>query len=213
MPVRILELVASQSMRTGASYAILKKLHDKATRIFSQSQATDRSVSSPSSDDFVNSEDELEIFAGHTKVRMSKFISSMGRRRKRGMGPGQGNRTDSLGGGSGSEGYSSGGTIGTTELGHPLTSSPSPQDEVSAAYGENPFTQSMFATMVPGSGGITFTDYNVQGSDFEGMDWIIPETSSMSMAGESGMDAQWLSFMQNEGILDDNGNLNTNSLT
>ncbi|KAK7053433.1 hypothetical protein VNI00_004059 [Paramarasmius palmivorus] len=212
LAVKIFELLSAQSCRTLAAYTILKRLHDKATRIFSQSHGTSQGdASTPSVDDTVDSGDELQTFAGFTKVRISKSMSSK-KRRSKGNGPEKSGRTGSW---AESDQYSSssGSTVGVTGYGRPTGSSPSPQDEISAAYGQDPFAQSIFATTIPGSGDIPFSDYNINNTEYEVMDWTMPETSSMSMAGESGMDAQWLSFMQNEGILDGNGNLNTNTFT
>ncbi|KAG7098726.1 hypothetical protein E1B28_000639 [Marasmius oreades] len=204
LTVEMFSMMHECSSRARAAHTILKKFHDKAGRTFSLTKGQGQTQAVEDLGDFgIPLDDELEIFAGYTKLRMSKTLSG---RTPDGMScspnkDGAGSKSESLGeSGSKVRGVSS-----------------SPQDEILATYGGDPFTLSMFSTAghvqqcepveAPAMGVYPESDTNMGG-------WspMFPtSTAEMSMAGDSGMEAQWLMFMQSEGILDGNGYLNTST--
>ncbi|KAL0579153.1 hypothetical protein V5O48_002834 [Marasmius crinis-equi] len=195
--VEIFSGIIDSSTRARAAHDILKKLQDKATKIFSETQGQGQGQGQQETGETLD--DELEIFGGYTKVRTSPAP-----RRDRDR-----DRTRASASAS------------------PPAETPSPSlayREVSQTYGGDPFALSMFSTMGPAPEPPQLQpqpDYQNSlqvhpqqqqqvpepGYEYDmGMDWDVPRSS---MAGDSGMDAQWFSFMQNEGILDGYGNLNT----
>ncbi|KAF9263295.1 hypothetical protein L218DRAFT_1077293 [Marasmius fiardii PR-910] len=207
LTVEIFSMVYECSTRTRAAYTILKNFHDKAARTFSHSQGQQGLAQNMEEfgDAGIAPDDELEIFAGYTKLRMSKTFS--------GCSPSSMSGSTSSSGRSRSEPLHDSGS----KVGGGVVSSP--QDEISATYGGDPFAMSMFSTIGPDQQQQQLIEvptmgvYPESGMNLDGWSSMFPtSTAEMSMAGDSAMDAQWLMFMQNEGILDGNGNLKTTTL-
>ncbi|KAL0072372.1 hypothetical protein AAF712_000135 [Marasmius tenuissimus] len=233
--------ISDSSSRANAAHNILKELHDKATRILNQArgrEVVDRG-SNETHDSRGASDNDLEIFAGYTKVRMSK---SRGK---------QSHRGDSF-----PTSASPQPEIGhRAELGRSFGHAPgiafssSSRPELSAAYISDPFASSSSTTTGPkasevstGSGSQEHQSY-LQMPSMHGhaaydyceiehrtpprsgledaphmVDWEgqppqgneFPSTLEV-MAGGSGINAPWLTFMQEEGFMDPYGNLNPNA--
>ncbi|KAL0069011.1 hypothetical protein AAF712_004004 [Marasmius tenuissimus] len=160
---------------------------------------------SETSDSRVTLHDDLEMFAGYTKVRMNKG--------------GAGTPTDPshvLSASASPQPAMIGdkGSVGSGSS--PVTTSSKPSHEVSATDGGSSFASPAFATI------LRYTP--VLGYDYQqpyqsvshnhppdagiGHEWAappgtapVPAPADVLTAGDSGMDLQWLTFIQNEGIL------------
>ncbi|KAJ8073416.1 hypothetical protein PM082_011692 [Marasmius tenuissimus] len=227
------------SSRAKAAYAILKGLHDKAFGIFNQAQGQGQTYqeNSETSDSRVTLHDDLEMFAGYTKVRMNKS--------------GAGTPTDPshvLSASASPQPAMIGdkGSVGSGSS--PVTTSSKPSHEVSATDGGSSFASPAFATVGRGLEyqPIHQSEHHIQdrpsihtnpGYEYQQQpyqsashnypvdvgivhEWVapcgtapVPGPADVLTAGDSGMDLQWLTFIQNEGILsmDTYGNPSTHT--
>ncbi|KAK1218516.1 hypothetical protein PQX77_018842 [Marasmius sp. AFHP31] len=234
--------ISDSSSRAHAAHSILKELHSKATRILNQAHGQEgahrESIETHASRG--TSDDDLEIFAGYTKVRMT---NSSGK---------QSHRGDSLPTSASPQlEIGHGGDLGRSSSHAPGIAFPtSPRPELSAAYGSDPFASSLSTTtggpkaseVGPGSGSQEHQGYfqvpsvhahaaydcreiehrtppqsgledTLHVVDWEGhppQGTEFPSTLEV-MAGGSGINTPWLTFMQGEGFMDPYGNLITNA--
>ncbi|KAK1233165.1 hypothetical protein PQX77_003700 [Marasmius sp. AFHP31] len=217
--------IMDSSGRAKAAHSILKRLHDKATRMFGESHGQEaHGGSHETHDSGATLDDDLETLAGYTKFRMS---NSRGKKDYRPE-----DRSSSSSSVSPQPSMGHGGGPGPSSSNAPGIYSPSLPH---ATHDSDPFTLSLLSTTDPkpelGSIAqelqdyhqvhtthIHETDYRNHSHDklkyYHAMDWggqppggIAPSPTPALMPEGPGINAQWVAFMQEEVL--PYGNLNT----
>ncbi|KAL0068836.1 hypothetical protein AAF712_004167 [Marasmius tenuissimus] len=220
--------IMDSSSRAKAAHSILKRLHDEAARIIDEAHGQKAHRESHEGRDSGSTlNDDLETLGGYTKLRTSS--SSRGKEDT--------SSSSSSSSVSPQPSIGHGGRPGASPTNTPGISFPSlPHEGPHTTHDSDPFTLSLLSTTdpkpEPGSGSRELQDYHqahtthIRETDYRNhphdklkhyhvMDWggqlpgwTTPSPTPALMPEGPGINAQWVAFMQEEGVLP-YGNLDT----